>query len=183
VRRRALEVSDRQRDILALRGADALRSELLRGMRRRGGAPLRVHEKLDAMRAAAAAYRRQAAAMRPAWAPISDAEVEAEEEVERRLWSAQFDMEGAGHGRSLRSVEAPRGLSVNLEPALRLVLRPAGLGSLQVFADGRAGPPGQQVPVSVGIVNDRSLADVYREHPVPAAVALQAHFKAKTDVR
>ena len=71
---------------------------------------------------------------------------------------------------------------MSLDPALRVLIRPEGIGNLQIFSEGRpfllnlrpfrgpVGPPSHPADMNLGIMNDGSIADVYREHPVPLQI-------------
>lgn len=180
-----------QRRLLEETVADSLSDQLLRRTRRRKG-PLRVQEKLDLLQKAIASYSAGVGRMRPELlseasedGPGSSrgepAQGEPEQaEVERRLGELQFEVELSADGRAvLGDLEQQRqrqllrrrasGVSVSLDPGLRVMVRPEGLGNLQVFSEGPVGP----ARVNVGVMNDGLIADVYREHPVPPKISLQ----------
>mmetsp|Transcript_56838 Transcript_56838/g.144081 ORF Transcript_56838/g.144081 Transcript_56838/m.144081 type:complete len:328 (-) Transcript_56838:63-1046(-) len=168
-----------------------LADDLLAGMRRRG-APLRVQEKVDMLRAAVASYRKQVKQLLPEWA-ISRGDPE-QAETERRLGELQFGIEDSMSGRQVQMSweqkrnkrlmsERAHGMSVSVDPALRVMMRPEGLGNFQVFSQGPVGPPNSPAEVNIGIMNDGSMADVYREHPEPPIIALQPAMKVNLDVR
>jgi len=69
------------------------------------------------------------------------------------------------------------GVSVSLDPSLRVMLRPEGIGNLQIFSVGPMGSPSNPTTVNVGIMNDGSIADIYREHPVPPKLSVQPAVK------
>jgi len=116
------------------------------------------------------------------------------EGAERRLGELQFGIESSPAGRTLQAfwererakrVVSTRahGFSVSLDPALRVMLRPEGLGNLQIFSVGPVGPPNSPATVNIGIMNDGSIADVYREHPVPPLFSAQPAVKVNLNVR
>lgn len=152
-----------------------LQNDLLDAMERRGAA-LRVAEKMDILKSASKTYRDKVSALLPEWA--ADQKGLGQEEAERKFGEIQFGIETSGEGLGLRRYWEERearqlasrrasGVSLSLDPALRVMIRPEGLGNLQVFSVGPVGPPNSPVKMNVGILNDGSIADVYREHPVP----------------
>jgi len=180
-----------QRQLAEQATGDALSRQLIQLMKRRG-APLRIQEKVDMLREAAASYRRQVQALLPEWAASQGDPEEAE--AERRLGELQFRIEDSAGGRNLRGLwerdrakrlmsERAKGFSLSLDPALRVMIRPEGLGNLQVFSTGPVGPPNQPATVNVGVMNDGSMADVYREHPVPPKLSVQPAVKVNLNVR
>mmetsp|Transcript_67060 Transcript_67060/g.196132 ORF Transcript_67060/g.196132 Transcript_67060/m.196132 type:complete len:324 (-) Transcript_67060:184-1155(-) len=180
-----------QRQLSEAAASKALDARLFQLMKRRGG-PLRTREKLEVLRQAVAAYRQQVGAQMPEWAAEQGDPEEAA--AERRLGQQQFGIEDSAAGLWLRGQwereqakrlmnERAHGFSVSLEPALRLMVRPEGLGNLQVFSSGPVGPPGQPATVNVGVMNDGSIADVYREHPVPPLFSVQPAAKVNLNLR
>lgn len=164
---------------------------LLGSMKKRGG-PLRVQEKVDMLRDSVKSYEGKVQKLMPSWAEGQLDQSQAE--AERRLGELQFTIENTQDGRILRSKwdrarvmkvmnERAHGMSLSLDPALRVMIRPEGLGNLQVFSVGPSGPPNSPVQVNVGILNDGSIADVYREHPQPPLVSVQPAVKVNLNLR
>jgi len=180
-----------QRQLTERATSEALNNKLLRMMRRRG-TTLRTREKLGALQQAVASYRQRVEAQLPAWAAAEgDPEAQA---AERRLGLQQFRVEESQAGRALQARWASQaskrllgqrahGFSISVDPALRVMVRPEGLGNLQVFSTGPVGPPDQPATVNIGVMNDGSMADVYREHPVPPLVAVQPAAKVNLNLR
>jgi len=79
--------------------------------------------------------------------------------------------------------ERAHGVSVSLDPALRVMVRPEGMGNLQIYSQGPVGPPNSPAQVNIGIMNDGSMADVYREHPVPPKISLQPAVRVNLNMR
>lgn len=180
-----------QRQLTEQDQGDILADDLLRAMKRRGG-PLRVQEKVELLKKSVRAYHSKVESLTPEWA-VEQGDPESEE-AERRLGELQFRIEDTADGRRLRGAwdrarvnklmnERAHGMSVSLDPGLRVMLRPEGLGNLQVFSVGPAGPPDHPAEVQIGIMNDGSIADVYREHPVPPKIALQPAVKVNLNLR
>jgi len=164
---------------------------LLAAMRRQGAA-LRVQVKVDMLKQAVESYRKQVRQLLPEWAASRGDPEQAE--TERRLGELQFGIEDTMGGRQVQAIleqkrnkrlmsERASGVAVSLDPALRVMVRPEGLGNFQVFSQGPVGPPNSPAEVNLGIMNDGSMADVYREHPVPPLVSLQPAVKVNLDVR
>jgi len=178
-----------QRLIAEQIASDRLGRALLAGMKTRKG-PLRVQEKLDILRGEVKSYKEAVSRLLPSWA-AGDPE---EAAVERRLGELQFSIEESGAGlveqrkwkeSRMKEVMNTRahGMSVSLDPALRVLLRPDGMGNLQVFSHGPVGPPNNPATVNFGVMNDGSIADVYREHPEPPMLAVQPAVKVNLNLR
>mmetsp|Transcript_73401 Transcript_73401/g.192463 ORF Transcript_73401/g.192463 Transcript_73401/m.192463 type:complete len:319 (-) Transcript_73401:146-1102(-) len=191
VRREAWNAFLAQRQLTEQDVGDELADRLLSSMKRRGG-PLRVQEKVDMLRDSVRSYNSKVQRLLPEWVEEQgDAE---KSEAERRLGELQFRIEDTQEGRMLRAKwdqarikkvmnERAHGMSLSLDPGLRLMIRPEGLGNLQVFSVGPAGPPNNPAQVQIGILNDGSIADVYREHPTPPKIALQPAVKVHLNLR
>jgi len=156
------------------------------------GAPLRVQEKVEMLRSAVDSYREGTAKLLPTWA-VEEGDPE-QVDAERRLGELQFAIEDSASGRAVEGLwehrrnkkllsERAHGMKVSLDPALRLMVRPEGLGNIQVFTEGPVGPPNSPAEVNIGIMNDGSMADVYREHPVPPKFAVQPAVKVNLNIR
>ncbi|CAK0788451.1 unnamed protein product, partial [Prorocentrum cordatum] len=133
------EVYRFQRAIAEKEEAVALEERLLAGMRRRGGR-LRVQEKVDMLRKAVAAYKAKAQELTPPWAAEQAASEDAA--AEGRLGVLQFRVEESAGGQYLARVwqlrqeksvlnERAHGASLSVDPALRVLVRPEGLGNIQ----------------------------------------------------
>jgi len=175
--------------------SQTLTERLLQGMKHRG-ARLRVQEKVGMLRGAVDEYKGLVDNLLPSWTPDEAASNLAMEhdEAARRLGALQFRIEDSGAGQALASAwerknaeramgKRAHGLSVSFDPALHVMIRPEGLGNLQVFSSGTVGPPNSPAQVDIGILNDGSIADVYREHPVPALFAMQPAVKVNVNLR
>eukprot|EP00930_Biecheleria_cincta_P004200 TRINITY_DN105099_c0_g1_i1.p1 TRINITY_DN105099_c0_g1~~TRINITY_DN105099_c0_g1_i1.p1 ORF type:complete len:341 (-),score=68.98 TRINITY_DN105099_c0_g1_i1:251-1273(-) len=180
-----------QRLIAERIAADQLNRQLVSRMTKRGG-PLRVLEKINLLRQQVSAYKAAVKRLLPAWA-ASGADPE-EAAAERRLGELQFQIENSAAGSALQKIwqedrmqqllsKRAHGISVSLDPALRVLLRPDGLGNLQIFSVGPVGPPNNPATVNVGVMNDGSIADVYREHPEPPRISIQPAVKVNMNVR
>mmetsp|Transcript_9421 Transcript_9421/g.17439 ORF Transcript_9421/g.17439 Transcript_9421/m.17439 type:complete len:313 (+) Transcript_9421:40-978(+) len=173
IRKEVLQILSQQRVIAERRAQADLNRKLLDKMSQRGG-PLRIQEKMDLLQDAMQAYKAAVLKLQPAWVETADAD---EDATERRLGELQFSIEDSREGLALQREWEDRhtrdlmsrrayGMSVSLDPALRVLVRPEGLGNLQVFSEGPVGPPSHPADVNFGVINDASMPDVYREHPV-----------------
>lgn len=66
-----------------------------------------------------------------------------------------------------------RGISVSMSPGLRLMVRPHGLGNLQFSSRRQVGPPNNPSEVSIGVLNDGTIADIYNKKAHPPMVKFQ----------
>eukprot|EP00931_Biecheleriopsis_adriatica_P122631 TRINITY_DN97632_c0_g1_i1.p1 TRINITY_DN97632_c0_g1~~TRINITY_DN97632_c0_g1_i1.p1 ORF type:complete len:338 (-),score=72.73 TRINITY_DN97632_c0_g1_i1:39-998(-) len=191
VRKEAMNVFLAQRLIAERRATDRLSTQLLDKMERRRGR-LRVQEKMDLLRQEIQAYKSAVKSLLPAWASEGGDPHEASAEL--RLSQAQFAIEETSAGLALQNrwnkerlkralSKRAQGVSVSLDPGLRVLVRPEGLGNLQIFGVGPAGPPDHPATVNVGVVNDGSIADVYREYPEPPLLAVQPAVKVNLNLR
>lgn len=161
--------------------AQDLRKRLLLKMRRRS-APLRVQEKIELLQVAVRKYREAMQSLVPSWASL-DQDVE-QAGVERRFGEIQWGIEDSEEGRALRRMweqkhiqqlmsERAPGVSVSLDPGLRVMIRPPGMGNVQVYSSGPVGPPNRPARIDIGFMNDGSIADIYREVPAPPVLSVQ----------
>ncbi|CAE8621337.1 unnamed protein product [Polarella glacialis] len=180
-----------QRAIAEQVASDKLSRQILDAMSKRGG-PLRVQEKIDLLRKNVDLYKDSVEKLLPEWAATQGDPEEAK--AERRLGELQFTIEESGEGRFLHNdwkhsraekllSKRAHGMSVSVDPAFRVLLRPEGLGNLQIFSVGPVGPPSSPATVNVGIMNDGSIADVYREHPTPPKIAVQPAMNVNVNLR
>ncbi|CAE7534490.1 unnamed protein product [Symbiodinium natans] len=180
IRKDVLQIVALQRSIAERQASADLNRKLLNKMSQRGG-PLRVQEKLNILEETFNAYKASVKKLQPAWADMVDPQ---EAATERRLGDLEFGVEDSREGlalqkkwedRRMRDLMSKRayGMSVSFDPALRVLVRPEGLGNLQVFSQGPLGPPSHPANVNFGVINDASMPDVYREHPVPPFLAVQ----------
>lgn len=178
-----------QRQLTERSVRESLSNQLLDLMEKRGG-PLRVQEKIDLLVDAVKSYKKKVSLLLPAWDTAGDPE---EAAVEKRLGDLELTIEDSQDGQALQlqwdKSETQRllsrraqGFSVSFDPALRVMVRPEGLGNLQVFSVGPVGPPDKPAVVNIGILNDGSIADVYREMPVPPLFAVQPAVKVNFNV-
>lgn len=182
-----------QQGRLLARAVEAeLTTELLSAMRRRGS-PLRIRDKLHMLRSAVTSHKSRVSRLRPVWAGHRSHD-EADAQVEQRLGRLEYSIEESPAGEALRAEWSEKerhdmmsrrtlGLSMSVDPALRVVLRPEGLGNLNVFASGPMGSPGSPVKVNIGLVNDGSMGDVYREHPAFPKITLQPALHMNVKIR
>lgn len=180
-----------QRLVAERQASDQLNRQLISRMAKSGG-PLRVLEKMNLLRQQVSAYKASVQKLLPAWA-ASGGDPE-EVAAERRLGEVQFLVESSAAGSALQKIwqesrmqqllsKRAHGISVSLDPALRVLLRPDGLGNLQIFSVGPVGPPNNPATVNVGVMNDGSIADVYREHPEPPRLSIQPAVKVNMNLR
>jgi len=153
--------------------------------------PVRIQEKLEVLQHAIAEYRKMAKMLSPSWAPMASKEQQLN--VERRLGEISTDIERSAEGqriqmlwedrRTQRAMNDQGKLSVDVKPSLHVMLRPEGLGALQIYSSGPVGPPYNPATMHIGILNDGSIADVYREHPTPPLVRVQPNFDLDMKLR
>ncbi|CAK8995664.1 Hypothetical protein SCF082_LOCUS4456 [Durusdinium trenchii] len=190
IRKDVLNIFQLQRVIAERQALDNLNRKLVKKMTQRGG-PLRIQEKLDLLRLEVEAYKTSVQKLLPSWAEGIDVKTS---ETERRLGELQFTIEDGTEGQALQKQWQDRrlqdlmsrrayGMSVSLDPALRVLIRPEGIGNLQVFSQGPLGPPSHPADMNLGIMNDGSIADVYREHPVPPLLAVQPAVNVNLNLR
>eukprot|EP00929_Paragymnodinium_shiwhaense_P082479 TRINITY_DN4346_c0_g1_i1.p1 TRINITY_DN4346_c0_g1~~TRINITY_DN4346_c0_g1_i1.p1 ORF type:complete len:327 (+),score=102.18 TRINITY_DN4346_c0_g1_i1:56-1036(+) len=171
---------------------DELRESLLKAMRRRK-APLRVREKVSLLKEAVESFKSELKKMTPKWAAV-DLDSANLGEVERLLGEVERGIEDSRDGLILQQQweqgesdkllsKRAHGVAISLDPELRLMVRPDGIGSFQLFGSGPVGPPNQAANVNLGIINDGTISDVYREHPEPPIIAMQPAVKVNVDVR
>eukprot|EP00434_Breviolum_minutum_P023472 symbB.v1.2.020705.t1/scaffold1760.1/size102730/3 len=191
IRKDVLYIFQLQRVIAERQALESLSRKLVQKMTQRGG-PLRIQEKIELLRAEVQAYKTSVQHLLPSWASAMGDPQEAT--AERHLGELQFNIEESAEGQALqRQWEDQRlqdlmsrrayGVSVSLDPALRVLLRPEGIGNLQIFSQGPLGPPSHPADMNLGIMNDGSIADVYREHPVPPFVAVQPAVNVNLNLR
>eukprot|EP00929_Paragymnodinium_shiwhaense_P002521 TRINITY_DN102793_c0_g1_i1.p1 TRINITY_DN102793_c0_g1~~TRINITY_DN102793_c0_g1_i1.p1 ORF type:complete len:340 (+),score=69.15 TRINITY_DN102793_c0_g1_i1:45-1022(+) len=171
---------------------DELKESLLKLMRRRKG-PLRVREKVALLKDAVESFKNELRRMTPAWVTVS-LDPETMGDAERQLGEAERGVEASREGLVLQQQwqltasdellsKRAHGVTVSLDPELRLMVRPDGIGSFQLFGSGPVGPPNQAANVNLGVINDGTISDVYREHPEPPLVAMQPAVKVNVNVR
>jgi len=191
IRKDVLNIFQLQRVIAERQALEELNRKLVKKMTQRGG-PLRIQEKIDLLQAEVEAYKASVQKLLPAWA--SDMGDPAQQSAERHLGELQFTIEDSAEGQNLQKQwEDQRlqdlmsrrayGVSVSLDPALRVLIRPEGIGNLQVFSEGPLGPPSHPADMNLGIMNDGSIADVYREHPVPPFLSVQPAVNVNLNLR
>eukprot|EP00927_Polykrikos_kofoidii_P050823 TRINITY_DN44699_c0_g1_i1.p1 TRINITY_DN44699_c0_g1~~TRINITY_DN44699_c0_g1_i1.p1 ORF type:complete len:353 (+),score=71.77 TRINITY_DN44699_c0_g1_i1:23-1060(+) len=172
--------------------AREFRTQLVRAMRRRGR-PLRVREKMMLLRDAVASFRRESGLLDPEWVTTVE-EQQHDRDAYMRLGELQFGIERSSDGVALSQrwelkqnenalSKRAHGIKVSFDPALRVMFRPEGMGNLQIFSAGPVGPPNKKALVNIGVLNDGSMADVFREHPTPPKVAVQPAVKVNLDIR
>lgn len=155
-----------------------LRKELLRRMRRRRR-PLDVREKLRLLQSAMEDYDSQARELQPFF--VLDSE---RARAQKRLSELQWGIEEAPEAKEMKQrwkmermrrmpMRQSKGISVSLSPGMRLMLRPSGLGNLQIYSRRQVGPPHNPNEVSIGVHNDGKISDVYNKKAQPPLVKFQ----------
>eukprot|EP00435_Cladocopium_sp_Y103_P026366 s1414_g6.t1 len=144
IRKDVLYIFQLQRVIAERQALEELNRKLVKKMTQRGG-PLRIQEKIDLLQEEVEAYKSSVQRLLPSWA--SDMGDPAQQSAERHLGELQFTIEESAEGQALQKQwEDQRlqdlmsrrayGVSVSLDPALRVLIRPEGIGNLQVFSEG-----------------------------------------------
>lgn len=156
-----------------------LKKDLLREMQRKSR-ELNVMEKLRLLKGSMRDYDARVRGLLPFF--VENAERDrAESRLSRLQWGIHEapeaqDMLQRWRMNSLRrsgTMHRPRKLSVSLSPGLRLLFRPAGFGNFQVHSQRKVGPQHNLNEVSVGILNDGSVMDVYNQASKPPLLTFQ----------
>merc|ERR1712183_935582 len=104
--------------------------------------------------------------------------------AEQRLSELQWGILETPEGKELQQkwkiekmrrnpVRQSRGMSVSLSPGLRLMFRPEGMGNFQFSSKRQVGPPHNPNEVSIGVLNDGNVIDVYNQKPRPPLIKFQ----------
>lgn len=155
-----------------------LKKELLRRMRRKRR-ELDVKEKLKLLHSSMAEYDSQARELLPFFIQNSESE-----RAERRLAELQWGIDNTPEGKELKNrwkmdrlrrmpMRQSKGISVSLSPGFRLMFRPQGFGNMQLYSKRQVGPPHNPSEVSIGVLNDGNVIDVYNKKPKPPLVKFQ----------
>lgn len=155
-----------------------LKRDLLRKMWRKKG-ELAVKVKLKLLHAAMNDYDKQVVELMPAF--VGDSE---RGRAEKRLSEMQWGILDTPEGKEMQQkwkvdkmrrspTRQSRGISVSLSPGMRLMLRPSGLGNFQISSRRSVGPPHNPNEVSIGVLNDGNVIDVYNNKPRPPLIKFQ----------
>jgi len=155
-----------------------LKKELLRRMRRKKR-ELDVKEKLKLLHACMNEYDSQVRDLLPFFVQSSE-----RDRAERRLSELQWGIADTPEAKEMQNrwkmerlrrmpMRQSKGPSVSLSPGMRLMLRPGGFGNLQVQSRRQVGPPHNPNEVSIGLLNDGNVMDVYNKKPKPPLIKFQ----------
>lgn len=155
-----------------------LKRELLRRMRRKRR-ELTVREKLRLLQTSMHEYDSQVKALQPFFVENPE-----RDRAERRLSELQWGIIDTEEGREMKAkwkqerlrrmpMRQSKGVSVSLSPGLRLMFRPGGFGNMQIFSRRQVGPPHNPNEVSLGMLNDGNVIDVYNKKPKPPLIKFQ----------
>jgi len=158
-----------------------LKKKLLRRLRAKRG-ELSVKEKFKLLHDATAEYDEKVADLQPSFVTNSG-----HERAEKRLSELQWDIEKTPEAKEmlnrwqqakLRRSMGSRKMepSFSLSPGLRLMLRPdflGGLGTLQAKANREVGDAHNPAEISIGVLNDGQVADIYNSKPHPQVAKIQ----------
>mmetsp|Transcript_31539 Transcript_31539/g.57971 ORF Transcript_31539/g.57971 Transcript_31539/m.57971 type:complete len:335 (+) Transcript_31539:117-1121(+) len=158
-----------------------LKKKLLRRLRAKRG-ELSVKEKIKLLHDATAEYDEKVADLQPSFVTNSG-----HERAEKRLSELQWDIEKTVEAREMlnrwqqaklrRSMGARKmEPSVSLSPGLRLMFRPdflGGLGTLQAKGNREIGEAHNPAEISIGVLNDGQVADIYNSKPHPPVAKIQ----------
>jgi len=155
-----------------------LKKDLLRQMQRKSR-ELTMKEKLRLFHAAMHDYDVQVRELLPFFITNSE-----RDRAEKRLSELQWgivDMPEAKEmlqrwqNQKMRrlSMRQNKGFSLSMSPGMRLMFRPSGLGNLQISSRRQVGPPHNPNEVSIGVLNDGKVMDVYNKQPNPPLIKFQ----------
>lgn len=158
-----------------------LKKDLLRQMRRQRR-ELNVKEKLRLLHAALNVYDQQVEDLQPDFVDSPE-----RERAEKRLSELQWSIHKTPEGKEMLQrwkmertrrmpVRQSRGISVSLSPGVRVLARPAGFGNFQLSSHRTVGPPHNPNEISLGVLNDGSVIDVYNKKPSPPLIKVQGHL-------
>lgn len=155
-----------------------LRKDLLRKMwwKKRD---LDVTEKLRLLHSVTKQYKTKVQDLQPSFVEDSESA-----HAEKRLSELQWGIGDTPEAKEMKQrwkLERMRqspirhrgGISVSLSPGLRLMLRPQGFGNIEFWSRRQVGQPQNPSEVSIGIVNDGLIGDIYNKKPRPPVVKLQ----------
>jgi len=166
-----------------------LKEDLLREMRLKCS-DVDIQLKLRLLRAAVSDYESQAHELRPYFVEDDFERGHAQMRLSQVQWGIDDSPEALemkqrwkiGRERRMPLRTFKRGASVSLSPGLRLMLRPQGLGNLQISSRWLVGPPHNPSEVSIGVANDGSISDVYNRKPRPPLLKLQPTIGVQVDI-
>lgn len=155
-----------------------LKRDLLKRMRRKK-AELDVKEKLTMLQKAMAEYDSQVKGLQPEFVENSE-----RDRAEQRLSQLQWGIMDTQEGQEMQQrwkmdkmrrmpMHQSRGISVSLSPGINLMLRPPGFGNFQMQSKREVGPPHNANAVSIGLLNDGNVVDVYNDKPSPPKLKFQ----------
>jgi len=156
-----------------------LKADLLRRMRRKKRA-LIPKERANALQRALKEYDGRVKDLIPSFMPERGAERALAEQTLAQL-AATLDelpeakdlLSGWRIEQLRRQSRGPRGISVSFSPGLRIMMRPDGFGNLQLNTKRQVGPPNNPNEVSLAVLNDGNVMDVYRKQPKPPLFKFQ----------
>lgn len=155
-----------------------LRRELLRRMRRKKR-ELDVKEKLKLLNAALSDYDSQVRDLLPWFVQSSE-----RERAKERLSELQWGIADTPEAKEMQKrwkmermmrmqMRQSKGPSISLSYGMRLMIRPGGFGNLQAYSRRQVGPPHNPNEISVGVLNDGDVMDVYNKNPKPPLIKFQ----------
>lgn len=155
-----------------------LKRDLLKRMRRKHR-ELDVKEKLKLLNAAMAEYDSQVGDLMPSFVEESE-----RDRAERRLSELQWGIGDTSEGKEMKQrwkmermrrmpMRQSKGITASISPGMRLMVRPPGLGNMQMYSRRQVGPPHNPNEVAIGVLNDGDVVDVYNNEPRPRTFKLQ----------
>eukprot|EP00927_Polykrikos_kofoidii_P067935 TRINITY_DN63364_c0_g1_i1.p1 TRINITY_DN63364_c0_g1~~TRINITY_DN63364_c0_g1_i1.p1 ORF type:complete len:353 (-),score=63.35 TRINITY_DN63364_c0_g1_i1:109-1167(-) len=155
-----------------------LKRDLLRRVRKKHR-ELPVKEKLKLLHEAMQEYDMQVRELQPEFVENPE-----RDRAEQRLSKLQWAIMDTPEGKEIQQkwqmeklrrnpTKQSRDVSVSFSPGMRLLLRPGGFGNFQLSSKRQVGPPHNPSEVSIGVLNDGSIIDVYRDKPKPPLVKFQ----------
>eukprot|EP00929_Paragymnodinium_shiwhaense_P027050 TRINITY_DN15967_c0_g1_i1.p1 TRINITY_DN15967_c0_g1~~TRINITY_DN15967_c0_g1_i1.p1 ORF type:complete len:325 (-),score=117.56 TRINITY_DN15967_c0_g1_i1:262-1236(-) len=155
-----------------------LKRDLLKRMRRKK-AELDVKEKLTMLQKAMKEYDSQVKNLQPAFVENSE-----RDRAEQRLSTLQWGIMDTSEGQEMQArwkmdkmrrmpMHQSRGISVSLSPGMNLMFRPPGFGNFQLQSKREVGPPHNANEVSIGLLNDGKVVDVYNDKASPPKLKFQ----------
>lgn len=112
------------------------------------------------------------------------AEESERDRAERRLSELQWGIGDTSEGKEMKQrwkmermrrmpMRQSKGITASISPGMRLMVRPPGLGNMQMYSRRQVGPPHNPNEVAIGVLNDGDVVDVYNNEPRPRTFKLQ----------
>lgn len=155
-----------------------LKKDLLRRMRRKKR-ELNVKEKLALLHSSMDTYDSSVRELQPFFVENPERD-RAERRLSELQWGITEETEAKemmqrwkmARMRGMQSRQS-KGISVSLSPGMRLMFRPGGFGNWQINSKRQVGPPHNPNEVSMALLNDGDVIDVYNKKQNPPLIKFQ----------